>query len=131
MLEEWTPAQAQALAEELRVSSSTREQSGSIELLDLISGPSSLESISSQLAGQPVSKEFWLSVNAELLIYGATRPDARLTLDGQPVTLAPDGTFNFRISLPDGEYEARIEAVSVEGDSRQARLKFSRRTEWR
>ena len=129
LLGEWTAAQDQRLAKEVHPYSLQCAQAGSIELLDLIGG-SSLESISSQMAEQP-GPEFWLNVNAELLIYGATKPDARLTLDGQPVVLAPDGTFSFRILLPDGQYEARIQAVSVEGDSREVKLKFTRCTEWR
>jgi hypothetical protein len=129
MLEEWTPAHARALAEHIKSSGRMREQTGSLEILDLLSDRSSLEAISSESATPPTN-EFWLDVNAELLIYGATKSDARVTFDAQPITLRADGTFSRRISFPDGQHEMVIEAVSTEGDSRQVRLKFSRCTEW-
>jgi len=78
----------------------------------------------------PQVKAFWFNVNAELIIYGATQPDATLTIGGQPVQLRPDGTFSCRIALPDGEYEVEVAATSVENDSRRAQLKFSRRSRY-
>lgn len=75
------------------------------------------------------SRGFWLQVNAELVIYGATDPRARVTLGGRPVALRPDGTFSFRFALPDGEFPLPIEAVSPDGvETRAAALKFSRTT---
>jgi len=44
-------------------------------------------------------------VNAELIIYGATEPDAQVTIGGRANQAAPDGSFSFRFSLPDGDYE--------------------------
>lgn len=71
---------------------------------------------------------FWLKLNAELILYGATEPGACLTIGGLPVALKPDGTFSFRFSMPDGDYEVSVSAHSAEGDCRQAVLKLSRRT---
>ncbi len=90
-----------------------------------------IEGISSPLGGegQP-PREFWLNLQAELILYGGTEPNASVTIGGQPVALRPDGTFSCRFSLPDGEYEVTVSAVSVAGDSRQATLKFSRHTEY-
>ena len=48
------------------------------------------------------AKGFWFNVNAELIIYGATEPTARVTLGGHEIKLRPDGTFSYRFSLPDG-----------------------------
>ena len=83
----------------------------------------------SSLRGGEERKQFWFNLNAELIIYGGTEPSASVTLDGQPIRLAADGTFRCRFALPDGEYELTIAAMSEQGDLRQARLKFSRRTE--
>ncbi|MBX3733553.1 MAG: DUF4912 domain-containing protein [Verrucomicrobiae bacterium] len=74
-------------------------------------------------------RDFWFEVNAELILYGRTRPDARVTLDGQPVVLRRDGSFRFQFSLPDGRYALPVVAVSAAGDdSRAAHLEFSRAT---
>ncbi len=46
---------------------------------------------------------FWFQLDAELIVYGATEPDARVTLQGDPIQLRPDGTFTARFALPDGQ----------------------------
>ena len=69
-------------------------------------------------------------MNAELIIYGATEPSARVTVGGRPIELRPDGTFTCRFALPDGKYELPVVAVSTQADSRQANLAFTRRTEY-
>ena len=46
-------------------------------------------------------RDFSFEVNAELIVYGVTDPDAHVTLRGEPVRLQPDGTFSMRFSLPD------------------------------
>ncbi len=77
-------------------------------------------------------KGFWFAVNAELIIYGATEPDAKVTVDGRPIQLRPDGTFTFHYVLPDGQYRLPIVAVSRAGDDqRAATLHFERTTELR
>ena len=76
-------------------------------------------------------KGFWLQVSAELVVYGATEPDAQVELGGRPILLRPDGTFSVRVALPDGEYELPIEAVSADGaQGRGVRLKFRRASEY-
>jgi hypothetical protein len=85
--------------------------------------------MSSPQGGGEARKGFWFNLNAELVIYGGTEPGASVTLDGQPIRLNPDGTFSCRFALPDGSYELAIAAMSEQGDLRQARLNFSRRTE--
>jgi uncharacterized protein len=76
-------------------------------------------------------KGFWFNVNAELIIYGATEPDAKVTLGGHEIKLRSDGTFSFRFALPDGKYDLPAVAVSADGtDARAADLKFSRETEY-
>ena len=61
------------------------------------------------------SKSFWLRADTEIIINGATEPDASLTLKGQPIRLAADGSFSVRFYLPNGEDKYTIEAVSSDG----------------
>lgn len=55
---------------------------------------------------------FWLQVATEVILYGATEPDAALTVMGQPVPLRPDGTFTLRFALPEGKFDMPVHAVS-------------------
>ena len=74
-------------------------------------------------------KGFWFNVNAELIIYGATEPDATVTIGDRVIKLRSDGTFSYRFALPDGQYELPAVAVSNDrSDTRSARLKFGRKT---
>ena len=49
----------------------------------------------------PLGREFHFQIDAELIVYGTTEPNARVTLQGEPVQLRADGTFTVRFSLPD------------------------------
>ena len=60
-------------------------------------------------------RKFWFQLDAELIVYGATEPDARVTLQGKPVTLRPDGTFTMRFSLPDNRQIIPAVAASSDG----------------
>ncbi len=62
-----------------------------------------------------ISKSFWLKADTEIIIYGATEPDAKLTLQGQSVKLLADGSFSLRFYLPDGDEKYSIEATSKDG----------------
>ena len=55
---------------------------------------------------------FWLVVNTELIVYGATEPNAKLTVQGKAVDLRRDGTFSLRFTLPDGKQVIPVKAVS-------------------
>jgi len=66
--------------------------------------------------GEP-ARYFRFVLNTELVVYGATEPDASLTVQGRPVQLRPDGTFTLRFALPDGEYSVPVIAVSHDGIS--------------
>jgi hypothetical protein len=137
----WTPQQEQALARVVNLDEARRVWMGSLEITELIRrrlaheisslGISSLSSLSSPFgnAGQPGG--FWFNVNAELIIYGATEPSAKVTLGGREIKLRPDGSFSYRFALPDGKYDLPAVAVSADGtDARAADLKFSRETEY-
>ena len=95
-------------------------------------GISSFSSLSSPFGGQERKKGFWFNVNAELILYGATEPDAQVTIGGRVIKLRPDGTFSYRFALPDGQYELPAVAISYDKtDGRAAELKFGRSTEYR
>jgi ABC-type phosphate transport system substrate-binding protein len=78
----------------------------------------------------PISpRKFWLIADAELIVHGATEPDAKLTIGGEEIQLSPDGTFHIHISFPDGEYNFPIKAVAADGEqNRQITLEFNRET---
>lgn len=44
-------------------------------------------------------RQFWLVADAELIVYGATEPDASVTIGGRPIKLNADGTFRYHTSL--------------------------------
>jgi len=67
----------------------------------------------------PQRRGFWFHVDAELIVYGATDPAARVTLQGEPVQLSPDGTFAVRFALPDRRQI--IPAVARSCDGREER----------
>lgn len=83
-------------------------------------------------AGRPLApgKSFWFNVNAELIIYGATEPDAHVSIGGRAIKLRPDGTFSYRFALPDGAYSLPITATAAHGDQRRAELGFYRGTRY-
>jgi hypothetical protein len=76
------------------------------------------------------ARNFWFTVNAELIIYGATEPDARVEIGGHPIRLRPDGGFSFRFALPNGRFELPVAALSADGvEFRGAVLRFERCTQ--
>jgi hypothetical protein len=102
--------------------------------VDAAAGITSPAGQPSMTAASPDTREespggFWLHVNAELVLYGATEPDAQVALAGQPIPLRPDGSFSHRIALPDGHYDLTVTAVSARQEQRSVRLQFSRRTD--
>ena len=73
---------------------------------------------------------FWLLVDAELIVYGATDPKASVTVQGQPMKLRPDGTFSVRMALPDGTQTIPVEAVSPDKHESKTRIPIvTRRTD--
>jgi hypothetical protein len=77
-----------------------------------------------------VARNFFMHVNAEVIFYGGTDPRAKVTIDGKPITLNPDGSFRYHFIFPDGVYEIPVVAVSPDGvESRSAILRFQRGTQ--
>jgi hypothetical protein len=143
----WTPEQEKALARVINIDETRRVWMGSLEITELIrrrlahDATSPTSGFGSSLGSSPTSpfgggggekgKGFWFNVNAELIIYGATEPNAKVTLGGHEIKLRSDGTFSFRFSLPDGKYDLPAVAVSADGtDGRAADLKFTRDTQY-
>ncbi len=86
-------------------------------------------SMSSQVLQKPEQKKFWLVADCELILYGATEPDAFVTVSGRKVNLNLDGTFSMRFAFPDGGMDLPVKAVSKdETDSREIAIKVTRTT---
>ena len=74
-------------------------------------------------------RQFWLVADAELIVYGATEPDATVTIGGRPIKLNSDGTFRFQMSFQDGLIDYPILAVAADGEQNRAiHMKFNRET---
>jgi hypothetical protein len=74
-------------------------------------------------------KGFWMVVDTDLVVYGATVPGSRVTIEGQEVPLKPDGTFSVRYALRDGEREFTVRAESSDGlESREVTIRVTRET---
>jgi hypothetical protein len=72
--------------------------------------------------------DFWLEVGVDVIVYGATEPDAKVTFMGQEIRLTPDGTFRVRMVLPDTSIEFPVDAVSADGGHRRAVMPIVKRT---
>jgi len=74
-------------------------------------------------------RQFWLVADAELIVYGATEPDATVYIGGQQIKLNADGTFRFQMSFQDGSIDYPIFAVAADGEQNRAvHMKFERET---
>ena len=89
-----------------------------------------VSSLSSRALHRPPEKKLWLLADCELILYGATEPDAFVTVAGRRVNLNADGTFSMRFALPDGVTDLPVRAMSKdEKDSRQVEISVTRLTE--
>ncbi len=99
---------------------------------ELVSESSLFSGIGASWSGQPFSqpqREFFMHVNAEVIFYGGTDPQAKVTIAGRPVQLQPDGTFRYHFKFPDNDFEIPIVAVSPDGvETRSAVLSLRRDT---
>jgi len=60
-------------------------------------------------------RDFSFEVDAELVVFGVTNPDAQVTLKGEPIPLEPDGSFQIRFSLPERRQVFPVVASSGDG----------------
>ena len=74
-------------------------------------------------------RSFWLVADAELIVYGATDPAARLTIGTEEVPLSAEGTFRIQVPFRDGLQLYPIEAVAADGEQKRSiTLEFRRST---
>jgi uncharacterized protein len=78
-------------------------------------GSPTLSSFGSGAFVAPKDRKFFFVLDAELIVFGRTEPGARVTLQGEPVKLRPDGTFTMRYSFPDGRQIIPAIAASADG----------------
>jgi hypothetical protein len=78
-------------------------------------GSPTLSSFGSGAVSPEKTRKFWFKLDAELIVYGESAPDARVTLQGEPVKLRPDGSFTMRFSLPDSRQIIPAVASSADG----------------
>ena len=72
---------------------------------------------------------FFFRLDCELVVYGATEPDALVTMFGEKIKLNPDGTFSARFALPDGARDIPVVATSADQlESRQISPSVARST---
>ncbi len=62
-----------------------------------------------------LARKFHFEIDAELVVYGSTEPNAKVTLQGEPVQVRADGSFTVRFSLPDVRQIIPAVATSVDG----------------
>ncbi|MEW6157968.1 MAG: DUF4912 domain-containing protein [Verrucomicrobiota bacterium] len=148
----WTRKQAAALSRVVSLDELRRAWIGSLEITELlrrhlpeaITSPApglkaevgqrggEWGSISSPFGPEEGRRGFWFNVNAELVVYGATEPDAEVMIGERRIKLRPDGTFTFRFALPDGEFELPAHATAADrSETRTAHLRFGRKTAYR
>ncbi|HHY46823.1 MAG TPA: DUF4912 domain-containing protein [Firmicutes bacterium] len=101
------------------------------EKREFLMGSEAITSISSPgRAMLAAPRGFWLKADVEIIVHGATDPTARVTIQGVPVKLRPDGSFSVRFTLPDGTQVIPIEARSADGaEVRTITTTISRKTD--
>jgi len=136
--------EANALHERLyqaATSFSTRRKVGSEEFMEDLNSTNLNSNLSDSGAGQWSSglnesgsgivknRSFWLVADAELIVYGATDPTAKLTIGEEEVPLAADGTFRLQVPFRDGSQKYEIKAVDFSGEQeKNITMKFDRAT---
>jgi hypothetical protein len=114
-----------------------RTQTGSGEIVEMMrkswqpaqSSGQWISSISSPFGSSfgPQKRDFFMHVNAELIIYGGTAPDAKVRINGSDIQLQPDGSFHYHFNFKDGKFHIPVEATSADGEeSRAALISFMR-----
>ena len=84
------------------------------ELFSGILASPGITSMASPVKKKALERKFWMVVDCELIVYGATEPDARVSVQGKPIKLRPDGTFSLRYYLPDGKQVIPVRAESFD-----------------
>jgi phosphate transport system substrate-binding protein len=70
--------------------------------------------------------DLWIATDTELVIYGATEPGTKVTIDGQNIQLKSDGTFQIHLPFIDSEVGYLFTATSSSGEqTKTINKKFS------
>jgi phosphate transport system substrate-binding protein len=72
-------------------------------------------------------EDFWFVADTELIIHGATNPDATVTIAGKAIALKPDGTFHLRVPFSGDLLDYLITAASGE-QTKTIHKKFTQET---
>ncbi|BAZ30169.1 putative phosphate transport system substrate-binding protein [Cylindrospermum sp. NIES-4074] len=73
--------------------------------------------------------DFWFVTDTELIIHGATEPDAKVTIGGHPIKLKSDGTFHLRIPFSAKLIDYLMTASAANGDeTKTIHKKYSQET---
>ncbi|MDR0532894.1 MAG: DUF4912 domain-containing protein [Verrucomicrobiales bacterium] len=98
-----------------------------------------LAELSSMMGSSPSSpfgasfgaeRGFRAHINAELIIYGGTEPNAKVRVDGKEIQLNGNGDFHYHFNYKDGKYHIPIEFTSPDGkEARSVLLSFLRLTD--
>ena len=66
-------------------------------------------------ASEKTRRNFDFRVNADIVIHGTTDPSVQVCIRGEPINIAPDGTFSVRFSLPEKRHVFPIDAEGNDG----------------
>ena len=69
--------------------------------------------------GVPRRSDFLLEVDAQLVVFGVTKPGSYVTLQSEPVRVQDDGTFRVRLDMPDKRQVLPIVASTADGVEEQ------------
>jgi hypothetical protein len=123
--ENWTDVQQQFERVQNPSSIGSARTNSALELRELfeqtLRHPLSSTSLQNLSVGPlpSLGRNFHFELDAELIVYGTTEPNAHVTLQGEPVHLRPDGSFTVRFSLPDSRQI--IPAVASRADGAEER----------
>ncbi len=74
-------------------------------------------------------RNFEFAVNADIVIYGQTDPSVQITISGEPIRVANDGSFSIRYNLDEKRQVYPIEAKGSDGiETQQVILAIDRNT---
>jgi uncharacterized protein len=105
------------------------EHGRGVGLMENMLSSESVSSFSSPVY-KPAPKGFFLWADTELILYGGTEKNAKLTVKGETIKLKDDGSFSLRFHLPDGLMELPVEATSADGlDKKSVKINVQRKTE--
>lgn len=98
----------------------SRQESEVRELFDQrLRRPMNAHAVTNFLLDGDEEDDLKLNLDAELIVYGSTKPKAKLTVAGEEVKLREDGTFTIRLSLRDGRQVIPAAVVSPSGARQQ------------